>query len=58
MGVTILATIISFGVGLASIAWLMRYISRHSTLVFVIYRLAMGALLIVLLATGVLHATK
>ena len=58
VGVTVLATIISFGVGLATIAWLMRYISRHSTLVFVVYRIAMGALLLVLLITGVLHGTK
>ena len=56
-GVTGLATIISFVVGLASIAWLMRYVQRHSLLIFVIYRIAMGILLIALLATGVISAT-
>lgn len=57
VGITGLATIISFVVGLASIAWLMRYISKHSTLVFVAYRIAMGLVLIVLLSTSVLSAT-
>jgi undecaprenyl-diphosphatase len=57
MGVTIFATIISFIVGLASIAWLLRYVSRHSTLVFVIYRIALGVLLLVLLGTGAVSAT-
>lgn len=56
-GVTGLATIISFVVGLASIAWLMRYVQRHSYMVFVFYRIAMGILLFALLATGVISAT-
>ncbi|HEY2044149.1 MAG TPA: undecaprenyl-diphosphate phosphatase [Jatrophihabitans sp.] len=56
VGVTIVATAISFGVGLASIAWLIRYISRHSTFVFIAYRIALGATLIVLLATGAVAA--
>jgi undecaprenyl-diphosphatase len=56
-GVTVLATILSFVVGLASIAWLIRYISEHSTMVFVIYRVAMGVLLILLLSFGVISAT-
>jgi undecaprenyl-diphosphatase len=51
---TAVATIIAFGVGLAVIAWLMRYISTRSFLPFVIYRLALGSLLLVLLGTGVL----
>jgi undecaprenyl-diphosphatase len=53
MGVTILATIISFGVGLASIAWLLRYVSRHSTMIFVWYRIGLGVLVLTLLGTGV-----
>lgn len=57
MGVTAVATVISFVVGLASIAWLIRYISRHSTFIFVGYRIALGALLLVLLSTGALSAT-
>jgi undecaprenyl-diphosphatase len=52
---TALATIVAFGVGLAVIAFFLRYISRRSFLPFVIYRIALGALLIVLLSTGVLQ---
>jgi undecaprenyl-diphosphatase len=58
IGVTVVATIISFFVGLASIAWLMRYISRHSTMVFIIYRVLLGLLLFGLLAAGVISATS
>lgn len=58
IGLTVVATVISFVVGLASIAWLLRYISRHSTVVFIVYRIALGVFLIVLLTTGVLSATK
>jgi undecaprenyl-diphosphatase len=57
MGVTIVATLIAFVVGLASIAWLLRYIARHSTFLFIGYRIALGALLLVLLATGSVAAS-
>ena len=57
MGVTVLATIFSFAVGLATIAWLIRYISSHSTMVFIVYRIALGILLMVLLSFGVISAT-
>jgi undecaprenyl-diphosphatase len=57
MGVTVVATLISFGVGLASIAWLLRFISRHSTFVFVWYRIALGVLQIGLLAGSSISAT-
>lgn len=57
IGITVIATIISFAVGLASIVWLLRYITHHSTVIFVIYRVALGVLLLALLATGVVNAT-
>lgn len=57
MGVTIVATLIAFLVGLASIAWLLRYIARHSTFIFIGYRIALGALIMVLLATGTMSAS-
>ena len=50
---TAVATVIAFGVGLAVIAWLMRYISTRSFMPFVIYRLGLGSVLLVLLTTGV-----
>ena len=54
-GQTILATIVAFGVGLAVIAWLMRWLSTRSYLPFVIYRIALGLFIVVLLAFGVLQ---
>jgi len=57
-GLTGIATIFAFVVGLASIAWLLRWLGRHSTYVFIVYRIALGTLLICLLATNVLQATK
>ncbi|AZS36685.1 Undecaprenyl-diphosphatase [Microbacterium lemovicicum] len=56
LGETALATGIAFVVGLAVIAFFMSYISRRSFLPFVIYRVALGALVMVLLATGVIAA--
>ena len=41
-GPTIVATVVSFVVGYAAIAWLLRYISTHSYTPFVIYRVALG----------------
>ncbi len=58
VGLTGVALIFAFLVGLASIAWLLRWLTRHSTFVFIYYRIGLGVLLIVLLSTGVLDATK
>ena len=55
-GPTILATVVAFGVGYAVIAWLIRYVSHGSFLPFVIYRIALGSLVLVLLGTGVIAA--
>jgi undecaprenyl-diphosphatase len=56
-GPTILATLIAFFVGFAVIAWLMRWLTTKSYLPFVLYRLALGSIVLILLATGVLTAT-
>ncbi|WP_239139664.1 undecaprenyl-diphosphate phosphatase [Sphaerisporangium krabiense] len=45
-GPTILATIVSFAIGYAVIAWLMRYISTHRFTPFIIYRVALGLVVI------------
>jgi undecaprenyl-diphosphatase len=50
--------VFAFVVGLASIHWLMRWLSNHSTFIFIYYRIALGVLLIVLLSTGVIDATS
>ncbi|MEJ5946050.1 undecaprenyl-diphosphate phosphatase [Pseudokineococcus basanitobsidens] len=56
-GPTALATAVSFVVGLAVIAWLLRYISTHTFRGFVLYRLGLALVLVVLLLTGVVDAT-
>ncbi|MBN1092709.1 undecaprenyl-diphosphate phosphatase [Blastococcus sp. TML/M2B] len=53
-GPTVLATVIAFGVGLTVIAWLLRYLDRGSFTPFVVYRIALGVLLLVLVFAGVL----
>jgi undecaprenyl-diphosphatase len=54
---TVAATIVSFVVGYACVAWLLRYVSKHSYMVFVWYRIVVGAVLCGLLATGVVSPT-
>jgi undecaprenyl-diphosphatase len=51
------ATIIAFVVGFASIAWLLRYVERHSVYLFVWYRVVLGVVLFVALGSGWLAAT-
>jgi undecaprenyl-diphosphatase len=48
-------TVVSFVVGMAAIAGLLRYLRTRTTLVFVAYRLLMGGLLFALLFAGVLQ---
>ncbi len=52
---TALATVVSLVVGLAVIAFLMRYLKRGSFLPFVIYRILLGGVLIGLLSAGILQ---
>jgi undecaprenyl-diphosphatase len=58
VGLTAVAVILAFIVGLASIHWLIRWLSKHSTFIFIVYRIALGTLLLVLLSVGTLNATK
>lgn len=55
-GPTITATVVSFVVGYAAIAWLLRYVSTRSYTPFVLYRVVLGAATLILVATGVLVA--
>jgi undecaprenyl-diphosphatase len=52
LGPVIVATIVAFISGYAAIAFLLRYLAHHSVAVFVIYRLALGALVLILAGTG------
>ncbi|MGA6153778.1 undecaprenyl-diphosphate phosphatase [Stenotrophomonas sp. NPDC087984] len=52
----VVGTAVSFVVAYASIAWLLKFVAKHSFNAFVIYRVAVGLLLLGLLGTGVLAA--
>jgi undecaprenyl-diphosphatase len=49
LGNLLISTVVSGVVGYASIAWLLKYLMRHTTMVFIWYRLILGVLLIILL---------
>ena len=51
------ATLVSFVVGFAAVAWLLKFIAKHSYSIFIFYRVVLGGLLIVLLATETIAAT-
>jgi undecaprenyl-diphosphatase len=51
------AIVIAFVVGLAAVAWLLRFLVHHSMYWFVGYRVAAGAAVLILLATGAVSAT-
>ncbi|MFD9127861.1 undecaprenyl-diphosphate phosphatase [Kitasatospora sp. NPDC059571] len=52
----LVGTAVSFVVAYASIAWLLKYVAKHSFNAFVVYRIVIGVLLFGLLGTGVLNA--
>ncbi|MEV7178875.1 undecaprenyl-diphosphate phosphatase [Kitasatospora sp. NPDC093679] len=53
-GPTLLATAIAFAVGYAAIAWFLKYISHNSFMPFVVYRVALGVVIVGLVTAGVL----
>jgi undecaprenyl-diphosphatase len=53
----LVATVIAFVVGLAAVAWLLRFLVRHSMYWFVGYRVLVGAAVLILLACGAVSAT-
>ena len=55
-GPTIAATVVSFVVGYAAIAWLLKFVTTHSYTPFVLYRIGLGSLVLVLVAAGVIAA--
>lgn len=54
---TLVATVISFFVAYASIAWLLKFVAKHNYSVFIMYRIVVGLILIALLASGHISAT-
>ncbi len=57
LGPTAVGTLVSFIVAYASVAWLLKFVSHHSIGKFVPYRVGLGLVVVVLLATGVMSAT-
>jgi undecaprenyl-diphosphatase len=51
---TFLATTVAFVIGYAVIAWLLKYVTTKSFAPFIIYRIALGSFLIILLSLGVI----
>jgi undecaprenyl-diphosphatase len=51
----VVGTVVAFGAGIAAIAGLLKFLRTHSTLIFVVYRVLVGVILIALLAAGILH---
>jgi undecaprenyl-diphosphatase len=52
IGNVLVATLISFVVGYAAIAWFLRYLAHHSVRLFVIYRIVLGSVVLLLVASG------
>lgn len=50
----VIATVFAFIAGYAAIAFLLRYLVSHTTLIFVIYRIGLGAIVIGLAGAGVI----
>jgi len=51
----VVGTVVSFVVAYASVAWLLRFVAKHSFTAFVGYRIVVGVLLLGLLGAGVLN---
>lgn len=54
---TITATLVSFVVGYAAVAWLLKFIAKHSYTVFIVYRVILGLIVLLLVGTGTISAT-
>jgi undecaprenyl-diphosphatase len=54
---TIVATLAAFVTGYAAIAWLLRWLTDHTLIVFVVYRIALGTALWLLLSSGTIEPT-
>lgn len=52
IGNLVLATVLAFVTGYAAIAWMLRYLANHSTIIFVVYRVALGVVVLVLVSAG------
>jgi undecaprenyl-diphosphatase len=54
---TLVATVVSFAVAYVAVAWLLKFVAHHPITWFVPYRVALGVILLVVLATGAVSPT-
>jgi len=52
VGATAVATLLAFVSGYAAIAWLLRYLATHDLMIFIVYRIGLGAVVLALVAAG------
>jgi undecaprenyl-diphosphatase len=57
VGQALVGVVVAFVVAYASIAWLLRFVAHHTIAWFVPYRVGLGVLLLVLLASGAISPT-
>jgi undecaprenyl-diphosphatase len=55
IGALAISTALAFVFGYLSIAFLLRYLTTHSTAVFVVYRVVLGTVVLVLVSNGTIH---
>jgi undecaprenyl-diphosphatase len=53
----LVGTIVSFVVAYASVAWLLRFVAKHTMEIFAFYRILIGLVILILLATNTITAT-
>jgi undecaprenyl-diphosphatase len=53
----LVGTVVSFIVAYASVAWLLKFVAKHSIEVFAFYRVLLGIVIVILLATSTITAT-
>lgn len=52
LGPIFISTVVAFAVGYASIAFLLRWLVRHTVCIFVVYRVAVGLIILILAGSG------
>ena len=55
LGALVVATVMAFVSGYLAIAWLLKFLTTHSMVIFVVYRVALGVLVLVLTAAGAIE---
>jgi undecaprenyl-diphosphatase len=51
----VIATLLAFASGYVAIAWMLRFLTTHSTVIFVVYRVVLGTVVLVLVSAGAIE---